>query len=160
MIRPALSSDLPVIWRLVRELARYERLEHEVVGTEDDFRVHVFGESPRAEVLLAIETDATVVGMAMYFHTFSSFLARPGIHVEDLFVLPEHRRRGWGRALLHAVAGLALSRGCGRVEWSVLHWNDPARNFYKKLGAATMDDWRLCRVAGEALARLGSEPSL
>jgi GNAT superfamily N-acetyltransferase len=155
MIRSARPADVPLIAELIRQLARYERLEHEVVGTEDDLRQHLFGERRFAEVLLA-EDAARAVGFALFFHNYSTFLARPGIYLEDLFVLPEHRRRGFGRELLSAVARLAVERGCGRFEWSVLDWNEPAIAFYRALGAVMMDDWTILRVTGPALGALAS----
>jgi GNAT superfamily N-acetyltransferase len=155
MIRAARPADVPVIAELIRQLARYERLEHEVVGTEDDLRRHLFGERAFAEVLLAEDAGRTV-GLALFFHNYSTFLARPGIYLEDLFVLPEHRRRGFGRALLSAVAKLAVERGCGRFEWSVLDWNEPAIAFYRSLGATVMREWRILRTTGRALADLAA----
>jgi GNAT superfamily N-acetyltransferase len=155
MIRSARPSDVPVIAGLIRQLARYERLEHEVVGTEADLQRHLFGERPFAEVLLAEDASRTV-GFALFFHNYSTFLARPGIYLEDLFVLPEHRRRGFGRALLSAVARLAAERGCGRFEWSVLDWNEPAIAFYEALGAVVMHEWRILRVTGPVLGALAA----
>ncbi|HEY4014677.1 MAG TPA: GNAT family N-acetyltransferase [Polyangiaceae bacterium] len=155
MIRPAHPSDVPIIAELIRQLARYERLEHEVVGTEDDLRRHLFGERAFAEVRLAEDAGRTV-GFALFFHNYSTFLARPGIYLEDLFVLPEYRRRGFGRALLSAVARLAVERGCGRFEWSVLDWNEPAIAFYRALGATVMDPWRILRTTGRALTDLAA----
>ena len=157
-IRSARPADVPVIAELIRQLARYERLEHEVVGTEEDLRRHLFGELGErrfAEVLLA-EDGARTVGFALFFHNYSTFLARPGIYLEDLFVLPEHRRQGFGRALLSAVARLAADRGCGRFEWSVLDWNEPAIAFYRALGATVMHEWRILRVTGGALGELAA----
>jgi GNAT superfamily N-acetyltransferase len=155
MIRPARPDDVPTIANLVRQLARYERLEHEVCLTESDLAAHLFGTPRHAEVLLA-EDDGPVVGFALFFPNYSTFLARPGLYLEDLFVLPEHRRRGWGRALLVAVARVAVERGCGRFEWAVLQWNEPAIAFYRALGAVLMDVWRFCRVTGDALGRLAA----
>ena len=155
MIRPAHADDVPAIAGLVRELARYERLEHQVTGSEDDLREHLFGERPRAEVFLA-DDAGVVVGFALFFHTYSTFLARPGVYLEDLFVLPEHRRRGWGRALLSAVAQVAVERECGRCEWAALTWNEPALAFYRALGAEVMDEWRTLRVTGDALGGLAA----
>jgi GNAT superfamily N-acetyltransferase len=154
-IRPARSEDSSTIAGLIRQLAQFERLEHEATGTESDLREHLFGARPRAEVLLA-EDDGHVVGFALFFHNFSTFLARPGIYLEDLFILPGHRRRGWGRALLAAVAQLAVERECGRFEWSVLHWNEPALAFYRALGAEVMEEWRILRVTGDALGKLAA----
>jgi GNAT superfamily N-acetyltransferase len=154
MIRPATAADVPTIDRLIRGLAEYERLAHEVVLDEDRLREHLFGPRPFAEVLLAEDAGA-VVGFALFFHNYSTFLARPGVYLEDLFVLPEHRGKGHGKALLRAVARLAVERGCGRLEWSVLDWNHPAIAFYRSLGAVPMDEWTVYRVAGAALAKLG-----
>jgi GNAT superfamily N-acetyltransferase len=153
MIRPATAADVTAVLGLIRELARYERLEHEVTGTAEDLRRHLFGPSPRAEALV-VEEGGHLVGLALYFHNFSTFLCRPGLYLEDLFVVPEHRGRGHGVALLRALAAIALERGCGRLEWSVLDWNEPAKGFYRSLGAQPMDDWRVMRVTGEALEKL------
>jgi GNAT superfamily N-acetyltransferase len=155
MIRPARPGDVPAVLSLIRQLARYEKLEHEVVGTEDDLRNHLFGPAPRAEVLLA-EEDGQVAAFALFFHNFSTFLCKPGVYLEDLFVLPEHRRKGLGRALLAALARVAVDRGCGRFEWAVLDWNEPAKAFYRSLGAGQLDDWRIFRVTGDALRALAS----
>jgi ribosomal protein S18 acetylase RimI-like enzyme len=162
MIRPARPEDVPTIADLIRQLARYERLEHEIVGGESDLQEDLFGARPRAEVVLAQDVPhvthagAPIVGFALFFHNYSTFLARPGLYLEDLFVLPEHRRRGWGRALLTHLARLAVERGCGRFEWSVLHWNEPAIAFYRSLGAEVMDAWRVMRVTGDALGKLAA----
>jgi GNAT superfamily N-acetyltransferase len=154
MIRFASSADVATVHALIRDLARYEKLEHQVRGTEDDLRAHLFGPRPYAEALVC-EVDGTSLGFALFFHTYSTFLGRPGLYLEDLFVLPEHRRKGYGRALILQVARLAVSRGCGRLEWSVLDWNAPAIAFYRSLGADVMPDWRICRLTGDALADLG-----
>ena len=156
MIRAARPEDVPTIANLVRELARYEHLEHEVSMTERDLAAHLFGSPRYAEVLMA-EEATSVVGFALFFHNYSTFLGRPGIHLEDLFVLPAHRRRGWGRALLGEVARIAVERRCGRFEWAVLRWNEPAIAFYRSLGASGMDEWQTFRVAGAALDRLSKE---
>ena len=154
MIRFASPADVATLHALIRDLARYEKLEHQVTGTEDDLRGHLFGPRPYAEALVC-EVDGTSVGLALFFHTYSTFLGRPGLYLEDLFVLPEHRRKGHGRALIREVARLAVSRGCGRLEWSVLDWNAPAIAFYRSLGADVMPDWRICRLTSKALADLG-----
>jgi GNAT superfamily N-acetyltransferase len=154
MIRPAQPKDIPSLLGLIRDLARYERLEHEVVGTEDDLRRHLFGPTPRAEALVIDDDDAGLIGIALYFHNFSTFLCRPGVYLEDLFVKPEHRGKGHGAALLRALAGVAVERGCGRLEWAVLDWNEPAKGFYRSVGAGEMSDWRIMRVTGEALEKL------
>ena len=158
-IRPAVADDVPLILSLIRELAAFERLAHEVVADEALLTRHLFGPRPAAEVLLAFSgNDDAPAGFALFFQNFSTFLARPGIYLEDLFVRPEFRALGIGRALLEHIARLAVERGCGRFEWAVLDWNENAIGFYKKLGARTMDDWRICRVAGPALERLGAPP--
>ena len=158
-IRFARPDDVPTILRLIRALADYERLSHEVSATEEALRDHLFGERPFCEVLMA-EADDRPVGFALFFHNYSTFLARPGIYLEDLFVVPEARGRGYGKALLSGLARLAVERRCGRLEWSVLDWNEPSINFYKAVGAVPMDEWTVFRVAGAALATLaeGSPP--
>ncbi len=155
LIRPARVADLGDIAALIRALAEYERLEHAVTFSDGDLRVHLFGPNPCAEVLIAEDLGA-VVGFALFFHTFSTFLGKPGIYLEDLFVLPEHRGRGHGRALITAVARLAVQRDCGRLEWAVLDWNAPAIGFYESLGAKPLDDWTTFRLTGPGLASLGS----
>ena len=155
MIRSARPEDVPAVLSLIRALARYEKLEHEVVGTEADLREHLFGPHPRAEVAL-VEDGAQIAAFALFFHNYSTFLCRPGLYLEDLFVLPDHRRKGYGRALLGHLASLAVARGCGRFEWAVLDWNEPAIAFYRSLGARTLDDWRIFRVTGEALGKLAA----
>jgi GNAT superfamily N-acetyltransferase len=154
LIRPATAEDLPAICGLIRALAEYERRLHEAVLDETRLGEHLFGSRPYAEVLLA-EAEGQVVGMALFFHNYSTFLGRPGIYIEDLFVLPEHRSKGWGKALFRAVAQLAVERGCGRVEWSVLTWNEPAIAFYRAMGAVPNQEWTGYRLAGEALEALG-----
>jgi GNAT superfamily N-acetyltransferase len=153
-IRAARPADAPEILRLIRALAEYEKLAQEVVATEESLRQTLFGAQPAAEVLLA-EADGRAVGMALFFQNYSTFLARPGVYLEDLFVEPALRGRGIGKALLRAVARLAVQRGCGRFEWSVLDWNQPAIDFYQSLGARPLDDWTIFRVTGEALRKLG-----
>ena len=155
MIRPATAEDTPAVCRLIRGLAEYERLTHEVVLDEGRLRTHLFGPRPFAEVLLAEEAGA-VVGFALFFHNYSTFVGRPGIYLEDLFVRPAHRGAGVGRALLAHLAGLAAERGCGRLEWSVLDWNEPAIGFYRRLGARPVDGWTRYRLTGEALTRLAA----
>jgi GNAT superfamily N-acetyltransferase len=153
MIRPATPDDVPTIARLIRGLAEYERLAHRVDLDESRLREHLFGPRPYAEVLLAEEAGA-VVGFALFFHNFSTFLARPGLYLEDLFVEPERRGRGHGKALLAALARTAVERGCGRLEWSVLNWNEPSIGFYRALGAERMDEWVVYRLTGDALRAL------
>jgi GNAT superfamily N-acetyltransferase len=155
-IRPAKPADVPVVAELIWQLARFEKLEDEVVLTEELLEAGLFGPRPYAEALLA-EEDGEPIGFALFFHTFSTFLARPGIYLEDLFVLPEHRGRGVGRALLAHLARLAIERGCGRLEWAVLNWNKEAIRFYERLGARPNSEWTVYRVAGEALNALGRE---
>ena len=151
MIRPAAAEDAPAVARLIRSLAEYERLSHVVALDEGRLREHLFGPRPFAEALLA-EDAGEVVGYALFFSTYSTFLGQPGLYLEDLFVRPEYRGRGHGKALLAAVARRAVERGCGRLEWSVLDWNEPAVRFYRSVGAAPVDGWTVYRLTGEALA--------
>jgi GNAT superfamily N-acetyltransferase len=155
-IRPAAEPDVPLILRFIRELAEYERLLHEVVATEERLRDTLFGARPAAEVVIAEDADEAV-GFALFFHNYSTFLAQPGIYLEDLYVRPEARGRGAGRALLAHLARLAKERGCGRLEWWVLDWNESAIRFYRSLGAQPMDDWTVFRLTGDELARLADE---
>ena len=155
MIRSATPDDVPTIARLIRALAEYERLADRVVLREEDLRDHLFGPRRYAEVLLAEDAGA-VVGFALFFHNYSTFLAKPGIYLEDLFVDPEYRGRGHGKGLLIELAKLALERGCGRVDWSVLNWNQPSIDFYRALGAEPMDEWTVYRLSGQPLATLAS----
>jgi GNAT superfamily N-acetyltransferase len=157
-LRAATVADVPQILAFIRALADYERLLHEVVATEDGLRHALFGPRPYAEVVLA-EHDGVPVGFALFFHTFSTFLAQPGIYLEDLFVVPEARGRGVGRALLAHLARLALERGCGRVEWAVLDWNAPAIRFYESLGARPNSEWTVYRLSGDSLTSLGVPPT-
>lgn len=150
MIRPATPADTPTICHLIRALADYERLADKVVFDEGRLREHLFGPRPYAEVLLAEEAGA-VVGFALFFHTYSTFLGQPSLYLEDLFVRPEHRGHGHGKALLAALAKLAVERDCGRLEWSVLNWNEPAIGFYRSLGAVPIDEWTFYRLTGDAL---------
>jgi GNAT superfamily N-acetyltransferase len=152
-IRPASADDVGLVLAFVRELAEYERLSHLVSATEDGLREALFGPRPGAEVLLAFEGD-TAVAFAVYFHNFSTFLGRKGLWLEDIFVKPEHRRKGYGRRLLLHLARIAHERGCGRFEWSALDWNTPAWDFYKSLGAVALEEWTTFRLAGEGLQRL------
>jgi GNAT superfamily N-acetyltransferase len=156
VIDRATESDVPAILNFIRGLAEYENLSHEVEATESLLRAHLFGPKRAAEAILA-RIGKTAVGFALYFTTFSTFSGRPGIWLEDLFVLPEYRHRGVGRALLSALAKIAVERNCGRLEWSVLDWNEPAIRLYRRLGAAAMSDWTTQRISGEALARLAGE---
>lgn len=152
-IDPATPADVPVILELIRELAEFERLLHEVTATPELLSEWLFGPQPKAEVVVA-RIGAEVAGFALYFHNFSTFLAKPGIYLEDLYVRQRFRGQGCGAALLRHLAGIAVERGCGRFEWSVLDWNQRAIDFYKSLGAVPMDDWTLYRVTGDALREL------
>ena len=155
-IRPAVRADVPLILSLIRELAAYEKLAHEVVADEAGIDETLFGERPGAEVIIA-EVDATPVGFALYFFNYSTFLGKRGLYLEDLFVRPEARGQGVGRALLAHLAQIARGRRCGRLEWAVLDWNTPATGFYERLGAMPMNDWTTYRLSGEALAALARE---
>src|SRR5438067_1443422 len=146
MIRSATAADVPIIARLIRGLAEYERLAHVVSFDENRLRQDLFGPRPYAEVLLA-EDAGQVVGFGLFFHIYSTFLGQPGIYLEDLFVEPAHRGKGHGKALLVALARLALERGCGRLEWAVLDWNEPAIQFYRSLGAEPLNEWTVYRLA-------------
>jgi GNAT superfamily N-acetyltransferase len=157
-IRPARASDAPTIATLIRELAAYERLEHEAKATAEDLTRYLFGDRPSAEVLMA-EVDGTPVGFALFFSTFSTFRGQPGVYLEDLFVRPEHRGLGIGKALLAGVAKVAVERGSGRLEWAVLNWNAPSIAFYRSQGALPIDEWTVYRVADDALARLAGSAS-
>lgn len=156
IIRPATEADVPLILRFIRELAEYERLLHEVVATEARLRETLFGARPAAEVVIA-EADGEPLGFALFFHNYSTFLAQPGIYLEDLYVRPEARGRGVGRALLAHLARLARERGCGRLEWWVLDWNESALRFYRSLGARPMDEWTVQRLTDADLDRLADE---
>lgn len=149
----ATERDVPLILRLINELAVYEKLAHEVTATEDGLRRTLFGPFPAAEVLIGYANDEPA-GFALFFANYSTFLALPGIHLEDLFVVPAWRGRGLGRQLLARLAALAVERECGRLEWTVLDWNAPAIGFYKSLGARALDDWTIFRVTGDSLRAL------
>jgi GNAT superfamily N-acetyltransferase len=155
-IRPGAASDVRLIAGLIRGLAKFEKLEDGVTMTEERLATNLFGARPYAETLIA-EEDGSPVGFALFFHTFSTFLAQPGIYLEDLFVVPEGRGRGIGRALLKELARLAVERGCGRLEWAVLNWNSDAIRFYERLGARPNSEWTVYRLTGEALSSLGRE---
>lgn len=155
-IRPATPDDVPIILELIRDLATYERAPREVTVTEKGLSDVLFGEKPAAQVLLAFEED-TPVGFAVFFHNFSTWLGRAGLYLEDLFVKPEHRGKGYGRALLVDLAKIARDRGCGRMEWAVLDWNEPAIEFYRKLGAQPLDEWRIFRLTHDGIAKLAGE---
>jgi GNAT superfamily N-acetyltransferase len=152
-VRLATRADVPLVHGLIRQLAVYEKLEHAMVSTEADLAEALFGARPAAEALVA-ELAGAPVGFALFFTTFSTFVGRPGLYLEDLFVVPEARGHGAGKALLARLAQLAVERRCGRLEWAVLDWNEPAIGFYKSLGALPMDEWTVYRVAGDALVKL------
>ena len=156
-IAAATEQDIPVILELICGLAEYERLLDQVEATEDRLRATLFGERPAAEALLAFAGEEPA-GFAIFFTNYSTFLAKPGIYLEDLFVKPPLRGSGVGKALLKRIAQIAVERGCGRVEWSVLDWNEPSIRFYESLGAVAMNDWTTFRLTGEPLATLGSRP--
>lgn len=155
-IRFADLPDVPLVAELIRALSRYEKLEHEVTMTEELLTESLFGERRYAETLLA-EEGGEPIGFALFFHNFSTFLGRPGIYLEDLFVKPEHRGRGIGRALLERLAAIAVDRGCGRLEWAVLDWNKDAIGFYEKLGARPNSEWTTYRLTGDALRALAGQ---
>lgn len=152
-IRPAGEHEAGIVLQFIRELARYEHLEHEVTATEEILRAALFGSRPYAEVVFAC-TGGEPVGFALFFHNFSTFLGRAGIYLEDLYVRPEARGQGVGRRLLAWLAATAVSRGCGRLEWAVLDWNEPSIRFYRNLGAVPRDEWTTYRVTGPALTQL------
>ena len=156
-IRAAEPRDLGAIVHLIGRLAEFEHLSHLVQATPDKLAPHLFGPRPVAEALV-VDSGARVVGFALFFTNFSTFLAKPGLYLEDLFVEPELRGRGIGEALLTRLAELAAERGCGRFEWSVLDWNANAIRFYERMGATVMPDWRICRIAGDTLAAYGAKP--
>ena len=158
-IRPACVADVPIILKLIRDLATYERAPNEVTATEEQLVDVLFGEKPAAEVLLAFEKD-TPVGFALFFHNFSTWLGRPGLYLEDLFVKPEKRGKGYGHALLVDLAKIARDRGCGRMEWAVLDWNNPAIKFYRALGAKPMDEWTVFRLTRDGIAELAKSDSI
>jgi GNAT superfamily N-acetyltransferase len=155
-IRPATLDDVPTILSLIRDLAEYERAPNEVVATEEGLREVLFGARPAAEVVLALEGKMPV-GFAVFFHNFSTWLGRPGLYLEDLFVRLDARGKGYGRALLVYLARIARERGCGRMEWAVLDWNEPAVQFYRKLGAAPNEEWTVFRLTSEGIAKLAQE---
>ena len=153
ILRPATRADIPQILDFIRGLAEYEKLAHEAVATPALLETHLFGERPVAEVVIA-EADGVPAGFALFFHSFSTFLGQPGLYLEDLFVLPSHRGLGIGRRLMVHLAQVAVARGCGRFEWSVLDWNAPALRLYRSLGAVGLDEWTVQRVTGDALRAL------
>ena len=155
-IDPAVEADVPVILDLIRDLAEYEKLSDQVTATEADIARSLFGDPPRAEAVIA-RLDGDAIGFALFFHNYSTFLGRPGLYLEDLYVRPAFRGRGFGRRLLVHLARIAVDRGCGRFEWSVLDWNAPAIAAYRRAGAVPLDDWTVHRLTGDALERLASE---
>src|SRR5437773_1815708 len=158
-IRPARVEDVPVILQLIRDLATYERAPHEVTATEEQLIDVLFGRRPSAEVLLAFEGKSPV-GFAVFFHNFSTWLGRPGLYLEDLFVKPEKRGKGYGRALLVELAKIAHDRSCGRMEWAVLDWNEPAIKFYHALGGKPMDEWTVFRLTRNGIGELAKSQSI
>lgn len=158
-IQTATEADVPQILTFIRALAEYERLAHLVVATEESLRETLFGQPRFAEVLIG-EEDGKAAGFALFFHNYSTFVGRPGVYLEDLFVNPESRGKGYGRALLARLAAIARERNCSRVEWAVLDWNEPSIDFYRSLGAVSMDDWKTFRLTGDALISLAElDPS-
>src|ERR1700682_3481 len=156
-IRTATESDVPLILRFIRDLAEYERMLDKCVASEEALRETLFGARPYAEVIFACE-DGVEVGFALFFHNYSTFLAQPGIYLEDLFVDPSKRGRGYGKKLLRPLAQIAVARGCGRMEWAVLNWNEPSIAFYRSLGAKPQNEWQVFRLTGETLTALAGEP--
>ncbi|MBK9654242.1 MAG: GNAT family N-acetyltransferase [Rhodanobacteraceae bacterium] len=159
-LRSATRDDSALILSLIRELAEFEHLLHEVAADEATLAEHLFGAQPRAEVLIA-QVAGETAGFALYFHNFSTFLGKPGLYLEDLYIRPAYRGRGYGRSIMQRLARIAVERGCGRFEWWVLDWNHPAIEFYRSLGAQPMNDWTVQRVSGDALKSLADDlPSL
>jgi GNAT superfamily N-acetyltransferase len=154
-IRPAEPADVTDIYDMIVELAVFEKLEHLVVATETLLHEGLFSDKPSAEAIVGVE-DGEVVAFALFFHNFSTFLTRKGLYLEDLYVKQAHRGKGYGRDMLVALAQIAVDRNCGRFEWSVLDWNESAIRFYESMGAALLPDWRICRVTGDALAKLAA----
>ena len=155
-IDPAVEADVPVILELIRDLADYEKLSNQVTATEADIARSLFGDPPRAEAVIA-RLDGEAIGFALFFHNYSTFVGRPGLYLEDLYVRPAFRGRGFGRRLLVHLARIAVDRSCGRFEWSVLDWNAPAITAYRRAGAVPLDDWTVYRLTGDALERLADE---
>jgi GNAT superfamily N-acetyltransferase len=153
-IRPAKVEDVEKIFQLIQALAEYEKLSDQVTGSVEQLRDHLFGNRPCIEALLA-DRQGTAIGFALFFTNYSTFLTKPGLYLEDLFVMPEYRGQGVGKSILSHLARLALQRNYGRLEWSVLDWNEPAIGFYQRIGATVLPDWRICRVTGDAIEKLG-----
>jgi GNAT superfamily N-acetyltransferase len=154
-IRPATVQDVETIFQLIQALAEYEKLAHQVTGSIAQLHDHLFGDHPCIEALLA-DHQGKAIGFALFFTNYSTFLTKPGLYLEDLFVMPEYRGQGVGRSLLSHLARLALERNYGRLEWSVLDWNEPAIGFYQRIGATVLPDWRICRVTGDAIGKLSA----
>ncbi|MEL6163238.1 MAG: GNAT family N-acetyltransferase [Cyanobacteria bacterium J06628_3] len=154
ILRLAQPEDCDVLFELIKGLAEYEKLTDAVTGSALQLKEHLFGSKKYAEAILA-EINGKTAGFALFLHNYSTFLTQPGIYLEDLFVLKEYRQKGIGKALLTKLAGIAVERNCGRLEWSVLNWNEPAKAFYRHMGADILEDWRICRVTGESLKKLG-----
>lgn len=152
-LRSATPEDIPILLELIKALAEYENLSHTVTGNAEQLKKHLFGSRAYAEVVLA-EGRGQIIGFALFWHNYSTFLTKPGLHLEDLFVIREFRRKGIGKAFLTYLANLAVERDCGRVEWHVLDWNESAISFYEKIGASVLPDWRICRLSGESLSKL------
>jgi GNAT superfamily N-acetyltransferase len=157
-IRSATSTDVPAIFSLIQALADYEKLSDAVTGSSEMLTEHLFGSRPCVEAIVVQSSDQ-IIGFALFFSNYSTFLTKPGLYLEDLFVLPDYRGKGIGKALLSHLAQLAISRDYGRLEWSVLDWNEPAIAFYQRMGATVLPDWRICRVTGEAIAKMANENS-
>ncbi|BAY08328.1 GNAT family N-acetyltransferase [Calothrix sp. NIES-2098] len=155
ILRFAEPADCSILFDLIQQLAEYEKLSHAVTGNIMALKEHLFGSPKYVEAILA-EYAGQPVGFALFFHNYSTFLTKPGIYLEDLFVLPEYRRQGIGKAVLSKLAQIAVERNCGRLEWSVLDWNEPAQEFYRSMGASILDDWRICRVTEESLTKLAT----
>ncbi|WP_392532887.1 GNAT family N-acetyltransferase [Nostoc sp. C117] len=155
IVRFAEPDDYSVLFKLIEELAEYEKLSDAITGNALALKEHLFGSHKYIEAILA-ECGGQAVGFALFFHNYSTFLTKPGIYLEDLFVLPEYRRQGIGKALLTKLAQIALERNCGRLEWSVLDWNESAQAFYRSMGASILDDWRICRITENRLNQLGA----
>jgi GNAT superfamily N-acetyltransferase len=156
IIRTATAEDVSLILWFIKGLAEYERLSHEVIATEEGLRRNLFGSHPKAEVIIG-EYKSEPVGFALYFHNFSTFVGKPGIYLEDLFVIPEMRGKGFGKVLLQYLARLTVERDCGRLEWAVLDWNEPSIRFYESIGARTMKEWLINRLDGEELTELANK---
>ena len=154
-IRPATPADVPAIFSLIQALAEYEKLLDQVTGSIEHLQSDLFGEKPYAEAIVAV-VDHKLIGFALFLHNYSTFLTKPGIYLEDLFVLPEYRGQGIGKAILTQLAQIAVERDCGRLEWCVLDWNETAIDFYQRMGATVLPDWRICRVTGEVLSQMAA----